>query len=194
MGKELILKQMLEIGVDKLESYLADITLRKVCICFVCVYIIMAIIRKWQKKDGIHQMSNKYMIVCTFYFTCIAVITILGRTDGTVTNSWDKVFLTYESIIEGKRWVWWEVIFNIILFLPAGMLVANQFKVDVAFKSVFFISFLIEVIQLLTGVGLFEICDLIDNTLGGLVGIILYQLGERLLRIFSSYRKDERKI
>ena len=57
---------------------------------------------KWQKKDGIHQMSNKYMIVCTFYFTCIAVITILGRTDGTVTNSWDKVFLTYESIIEGK--------------------------------------------------------------------------------------------
>ena len=58
----------------------------------------------------------------------------------------------------------------------------------------FFISFLIEVIQLLTGVGLFEICDLIDNTLGGLVGIILYQLGERLLRIFSSYRKDERKI
>lgn len=146
------------------------------------------------KKDGIHQMSNKYMIVCTFYFTCIAVITILGRTDGTVTNSWDKVFLTYESIIEGKRWVWWEVIFNIILFLPAGMLVANQFKVDVAFKSVFFISFLIEVIQLLTGVGLFEICDLIDNTLGGLVGIILYQLGERLLRIFSSYRKDERKI
>ena len=49
-----------------------------------------------------------------------------------------------------------EVIFNIILFLPAGMLVANQFKVDVAFKSVFFISFLIEVIQLLTGVGLLK--------------------------------------
>ena len=55
------------------------------------------------KKDGIHQMSNKYVIVCTFYFTCIAVITILGRTDGTVTNSWDKVFL-HMKYNRKERW------------------------------------------------------------------------------------------
>lgn len=38
------------------------------------------------------------------------------------------------------------------------------------------VSFLIETFQLATETGLFEICDLINNTIGGIIGIELNYL------------------
>ena len=72
------------------------------------------------------------------------------------------------------------VLENILLFLPLGMLAP---RVVPLFRNVFYgtlagflISFFIEVIQLVTGRGFFQIDDILTNTLGMFAGCLLNAL------------------
>ncbi len=71
-------------------------------------------------------------------------------------------------------------IFNIIMFIPMGILlplISRKFKI---FKWNLLVvvgsTLFIETYQTLTGAGLFELDDLINNTLGGILGYQLYRL------------------
>ncbi|MBI5978599.1 VanZ family protein [Clostridium perfringens] len=69
---------------------------------------------------------------------------------------------------------------NIIIFCPLGFLLPlismklNSWKKVILI--IFLISFLIESIQLVTGLGFFDVDDLILNTLGGIIGYWIYKL------------------
>lgn len=67
---------------------------------------------------------------------------------------------------------------NIIGFVPLGILLPALF---LSFRSIwkialasFFISLLFETTQLLTGLGSFDVDDIILNTTGGLLGYVVY--------------------
>ena len=47
---------------------------------------------------------------------------------------------------------------------------------------VFCISLLFESFQLVTGVGIFDVDDLLLNTTGGIIGYILYAIAKRLMK------------
>ncbi|MCR8642938.1 VanZ family protein [Paenibacillus sp. N1-5-1-14] len=71
-------------------------------------------------------------------------------------------------------------IFNIIMFIPMGImlpLINRKFEV---FKWLLLVvvssTLFIETYQTLTGAGLFELDDIINNTLGGIMGYQLYRL------------------
>ena len=67
---------------------------------------------------------------------------------------------------------------NIIGFIPFGILLPVLFlslrKIWKTVFTVFCISLLFETTQLLTGLGVFDVDDLILNTAGGLLGYIIY--------------------
>lgn len=69
---------------------------------------------------------------------------------------------------------------NIIAFMPFGMLVQRMTKkklnIFIIFILCFGFTFTIEVIQLITKLGRFDIDDIILNTLGGLLGYMLYRV------------------
>ena len=69
------------------------------------------------------------------------------------------------------------IIFNIIMFLPLGMLLPLIHRKCKSFWGVFFISLTltagIEVFQLVTGKGIFELDDIFHNTLGSIAGYFL---------------------
>ncbi|WP_155592262.1 VanZ family protein [Lysinibacillus cavernae] len=72
-------------------------------------------------------------------------------------------------------------IFNIVMFVPLGIflpLIMPKFNV---FKWLLLVvvgaTVSIETYQTLTGAGIFELDDLINNTLGGIIGYQLYRLG-----------------
>jgi len=70
---------------------------------------------------------------------------------------------------------WPEIITNIILFIPLGLLLGKTcgWKGIVVAAGM---SVLIEITQLITHLGLFEIDDIIHNTLGAGIGYIIPQL------------------
>ena len=75
---------------------------------------------------------------------------------------------------------------NIIGFIPLGVLLPVLFpflrKCWRLTLIVFCLSLSFETFQLLTGVGVFDVDDLILNTTGGLIGYVFYVIGTRLLQ------------
>ena len=81
-----------------------------------------------------------------------------------------------------------EIFWNIMLFIPIGILIMLLLNckhkwIYVLFSGLF-LSALIELIQLLFHRGLFEIDDIVHNTLGTIIGIIVfafvYVIGKRI--------------
>ncbi len=80
-------------------------------------------------------------------------------------------------ILNGKA-DYGEIILNVLIFVPLGLYAGILFeKWNFARKVALFsfISFLLEVSQYILGIGAFDITDIINNTLGGIIGFILYQ-------------------
>jgi glycopeptide antibiotics resistance protein len=69
---------------------------------------------------------------------------------------------------------------NIILFIPFGFLLAAAFlslrKPVALVAALFTTSFLFETVQFFTGLGIFDVDDIILNILGGYAGFALFML------------------
>ncbi|NDI35782.1 VanZ family protein [Chengkuizengella sediminis] len=68
---------------------------------------------------------------------------------------------------------------NILLFMPLGFAIPLRYKVNKLWKVMLiglFISFTVEVVQLFISIRSFDVDDLILNTLGTIMGLIVYRL------------------
>ena len=101
---------------------------------------------------------------------------------------------------------WFNNLFgNIILFIPLGFS-TPYFSIRIGYikRSVLFIlivTVIIEALQMLLHAGSFDIDDIILNSLGGLIGFVIYKACLALLKKFTTFynvvsnqRKAERKL
>lgn len=82
-----------------------------------------------------------------------------------------------EPVILNGRIDFGEMIMNVLIFIPLGIYVGILFKRWIIGKKLF-LFFLIrltcEVVQFILAIGAFDITDLINNTLGGTIGLMIY--------------------
>lgn len=86
-------------------------------------------------------------------------------------------FWSYAAIIDGKIDLLRENIFNLVGFVPIGLLFSIITKVNHIWKVILFgcsVSMMIELLQFHYGLGFAELDDVIHNTLGCLLGYLLY--------------------
>lgn len=93
-----------------------------------------------------------------------------------------KRFL-HNSHVIGMKGVILNLAGNVLAFVPFGFVLPvlsrnfrNGFRITLLSLE---FSLLVEVIQLVSKVGSFDVDDLMLNTLGGLIGYILYRICER---------------
>ena len=70
-----------------------------------------------------------------------------------------------------------EIILNVLIFVPLGIYVGMLFSKWSFKKKIFFVflvSLIIEGLQLILGAGAFDSTDLITNTFGGLIGVMIF--------------------
>lgn len=75
-----------------------------------------------------------------------------------------------------------EMIDNLIVFIPFGLLLGANFKQITFWRKlsyVFMLSLVAEITQYIFAIGTTDITDVITNTLGGLLGLTLYAVGKR---------------
>lgn len=76
---------------------------------------------------------------------------------------------------------------NIIAFIPFGMYLSYMTESKVRFISAFLYTFslslTIELVQLITKVGSCDVDDIILNTLGGVIGYILWYIYSKITKI-----------
>lgn len=83
-----------------------------------------------------------------------------------------------------------NVIGNIVVFMPVGMFLPSLFSRcrNILFTTIlsFEISLCVELVQLITRVGSFDVDDLLLNTIGGVCGFILYSIYRGIKHLFSN--------
>ena len=85
-----------------------------------------------------------------------------------------------------------NVVGNIVVFMPLGAFLPKLFVrcrklLTVALLSLE-LSFVIEVTQLVTRVGSFDVDDLLLNTIGGILGYLIYRIVSGVRRLFGKGR------
>lgn len=82
-----------------------------------------------------------------------------------------------------------EVLENVAIFIPLGIYLCmfrHEFTVKVKIFFVLMISLLFEIFQYILAVGRTDVTDLITNTCGGVVGIVLYWL---IIKVFHNRKQ-----
>lgn len=78
-----------------------------------------------------------------------------------------------------------EMIYNCAVFIPFGLLLSVNFKRAGFWRKLAYVlifSFSAEAAQFVFAIGASDITDLITNTFGGFLGLILYDLGSKFIK------------
>jgi glycopeptide antibiotics resistance protein len=84
-----------------------------------------------------------------------------------------------------------EAIMNVVIFVPFGIYAGVLFQRWTFGKKLFFffgISLLFEALQFIFKIGAFDVTDIITNTIGGALGLILFQA---IGKLFSNTVKTQ---
>lgn len=84
-----------------------------------------------------------------------------------------------------------EVIYNFVVFIPFGLLLGVTLKQTEFWQKLIYIfafSATVEAAQFVFGIGVTDITDIITNTFGGLLGLLLYDFGGRYI---SKEKQDQ---
>lgn len=110
------------------------------------------------------------------YVYMVFMITLLLRKP-TYSHNVKPPFWEITELINGNGKLLFDIIGNILMLLPLGILLPLCFRKPDTPKKIaligFIVSLLIEVTQLITTRGYFEIDDLFHNTLGALIGAFI---------------------
>lgn len=90
-----------------------------------------------------------------------------------------------ESLIINGKIHLGEIIMNAVIFIPFGIYIGVLFKRWTTGKKLLFIlsiSLTCEVLQFILGIGASDITDVITNTLGGIIGLVIYKGIEKLFK------------
>ena len=101
-----------------------------------------------------------------------------------------KRFITYREQL-GMFAVLTNLAGNIVIFVPYGFFISMASRERGFFKTLFFsmgLSLCVEVVQLFTRVGSFDVDDILLNTIGGVIGYIIFLICNGVRR-----RHDVRK-
>lgn len=95
-----------------------------------------------------------------------------------------KRFITYREQL-GIFTVFTNLAGNIIIFVPYGFFISMASRSRGFFKTLFFsmgLSLCVEVTQLFTRVGSFDVDDILLNTVGGVIGYMIFLICNGLRR------------
>lgn len=102
-------------------------------------------------------------------------------------------FYPFQAMIEEGFYFEWDYFMNIFVYIPLGIYLS--FVIKSKYKNIYIIlislfsSILFETIQLFTGWGGFDTTDMLCNTLGGIIGILVFipiiKLKPRIINIVN---------
>ncbi|MES1214055.1 MAG: VanZ family protein [Bacteroidota bacterium] len=96
----------------------------------------------------------------------------------------------FYSVRKRYSYVAKNILGNIIGFIPLGVLLPILFvrlqRAGRTIGAVFLVSLSFETIQLITDLGVFDVDDLLLNTVGGAIGYLLYSFSKKLMYMNDS--------
>lgn len=142
---------------------------------FVALSVVIIGVALWRRQS----LQVPSAILLCVYICIILLYTLLHRGDGSVSGYNFMPFWSYRAIYDGQLSLVIENGMNVLLFIPAGMLVGMalpRIRLVHVFVGGFSFSFGIEVMQYMQSKGFAEFDDVIHNTLGCVIGYGILKL------------------
>ena len=130
----------------------------------------------------------------------IYIVVVLGATIGHRASAYGNInlhlFSSYKNAYNSfSIREWRNIILNILMFVPLGFMIPLLFKKCKRWYITYLIGFgatlFIEILQLISKRGIFELDDIINNTLGCIIGYGLIITVISFSIIFITYSKKE---
>ena len=145
-----------------------------------------------------HHMSVGKALVTEFLFCYLLLVftsTVFARETVDVVRININIIHNYSFKLKYNIDTQFELLLNVLLLLPFGVLfpyVTKTKKVVHTFLAGLFLSITIEGLQFVLKKGTFELSDIINNSLGVLLGYLLYLLAKKSKRtIMKIHDKKE---
>ncbi len=159
-------------------------------------YLFRVISNQETRPFGRVFLSIPLFAVFSFYFSYVVYLTLSGREAGS-RDEFVNLQLFSTLLINDRLRI--HGVENVLLFVPFGVLLPCMMPFFRKWYRVMFAGMLcstvIELTQLLTGRGFFELDDIVLNTAGALTGALVYLFVSLLFRLFSGsiFRESEPK-
>lgn len=153
--------------------------------CYIlCATILIAalstfLLLKYRKKS---LALLPWIIACLYL---MLYITVFSRNSGIDYSCHLQPFWSYSQIKDGYVETIYENIYNVLFFIPYGILLSIQLRTLSLAKIVAIgcmTSVFIEILQLVSRTGCCETDDVIHNTLGFFIGATIVKVGSYLLK------------
>lgn len=135
-----------------------------------------------------------WFIIFVCYLVVLIGATMLSRGNWYANTKIQPLFYSYKEAwnnFEPRQWR--NIILNIFLFVPLGFLLPMGIKWFDNFLKICFVGFLltlgIETLQLLLKRGIFELDDILNNTIGTMVGYGCFSLIILIIALIKGKRK-----
>lgn len=186
-------KALAQFGTISIDQFLV---LTVICVLFI---MIVTCIRIKQDKNKVNLKNVFALLSLAVYINIILQLTLLGRAPGSRIG--------IDLSISGRVWKGTSdyavllrtySILNVFLFIPYGFIMSIPTilnKKGVLIRTVIvtllslLMSIFIEISQLITQRGYFEIDDLLCNTIGGFLGTFLYYVWGKVYNLIYNQKR-----
>ncbi len=135
-----------------------------------------------------HKREQLVGNVLIIFILVILISTVLSRFPVSFSERSELINLnlikTWRERLSGDFYGKSELLLNFCMLLPIGVLFpwATQKGFFPTVLSGFVLILIIELAQLFTGRGWLELSDIVDNTIGVVIGYLLYRIGKAIWR------------
>ena len=147
-------------------------------------FAVLKLVDDIQRKHRKPEVNRLPVMLFCIYIAVMLVITFLSRENGSRSGAMDLQLFSTWGINERNNAF---VIENVLLFIPYGFLYRWNFRQTGTVWRCLLLgavtSLGIELMQLVTARGYFQIDDILTNTLGALIGGILFRVVAKLLSL-----------
>lgn len=151
---------------------LSALILVALCVLWVVLY----------KRKRIQTKEFVVLLILSFYVVALYYYTVIGRYSSELHRNQIYLFYSYKRLFEcfdteSVR----QIVINILMLVPVGFLCPIVFertgkKYLWTLVVAAGITLSIEILQIVTMCGAFEVDDLINNLLGAFLGMLLYRI------------------
>ena len=147
---------------------------------FFLLFCLLQKIDSWKKHKSV-MTTMIYNITLSLNISFVFVMTLFGRTITETKRLVLNPFASYFYVLEtGNSEILLQIIMNIVMYIPLGCLLPYSCRLFDKKRNVVLMamasSSVIEFIQYVCGIGLFEIDDILNNTFGAIIGVLVYVL------------------
>lgn len=165
--------------IKTLPEYFPEIFVNRIiisAIAFVVFCIVTVILYKCRRFDKAQSFAA---ILLSMYIVVLLYFTVVGRYSHVEYAYQIHFFYSYSFLLEqfdfqNVR----QIVINLVMLVPVGFLLSviikGKGKYVIVSVLCLLLTVFIELMQLLTKCGSFEVDDIINNMIGAIIGVLIY--------------------